>query len=406
MVVVSAVSNDSGMIDADIDVPLFEARSMKDNILGERDLFHWLRLARSFNVGNKTFFDLLSMYGSAYAALQALPGLASRGGRRNFKPCKVEYIEQEIHNVKKFGAELIPYCDPRYPKLLKQISDSPPVITVFSHNFDLYNTKTTLSVVGARNASINSHNFTKKIVAELSNKQFVIVSGLARGIDTVAHQTSCKTGTVAVVAGGIDSFYPPENRDLLYQIKDEGGAIITEMPYGTVPKGQHFPMRNRIISGMSYGTLIVEATLGSGSLITARYALEQNREVFAVPGFPSYPGSKGTNHLLKQGANLVETSDDIVEILSSIVEEHDFNNQYVRDYRSVDFVSSMHWSDRELSEARKKIMDILNSDPVSINDIVEFTSYPVSLVIVIIVELELAGKVVRNIGNQVVRIYE
>ena len=200
------------------------------------------------------------------------------------------------------------------------------------------------------------------------------VSGLPRGIDTVAHQTSCKTGTVA---GGMDSFYPPENRDLLYQIKRLGWRYYhRDTIWYSCPKGPHFPMRNRIISGMSYGTLIVEAILGS--LITARYAFEQNREVFAVPEFPSYPGSQGTNHLLKQGGNLVETSDDVVEILSSLVEEDNLNNQYVRDSRSVDFVSSMHRSDQELSEARKNIMDILNSDPVSINDIVEFTSYPVS----------------------------
>ncbi len=250
--------------------------------LSDEERLDWLCLLRTENVGPVTFYDLLRRYGTARAALEALPDLALRGGRRF--PLAIfprHKAEDELKRHRAFGAELIARCEEAYPPLLKEVSDATPLLSVKGDRRLL--ASPCLGIVGARNASLNGRKFAEKLSRELSESGYVIASGLARGIDTHAHLGAIDGGTVAVIAGGIDHVYPEENRKLFQEIS-ERGLLMAESPFGTAPQASYFPRRNRLISGMSLGVIIVEAALQSGSLVTARYALEQGREVFAVPG--------------------------------------------------------------------------------------------------------------------------
>ena len=239
-----------------------------------------LRLIRSENVGPITYYQLMRLYGSAAAALEALPELSRRGGRRRpIRICPAAKADDELAAIEAAGARLVAHGEPDYPDLLGAIEDAPPVITLIGHAPLL--ARRMIAVVGARNASANGRRFASRIAAELGEADFVVVSGLARGIDAAAHQGALESGTVAVVAGGVEVVYPEENAELRAEIAGRG-VIVAEQPVGTVPQSRHFPRRNRLISGVSMGVLIVEAAPRSGSLITARMALEQGREVFAV----------------------------------------------------------------------------------------------------------------------------
>ena len=290
------------------------ARSLTD---AER--IDWLRLIRSENVGPITFFALLQRFGSAAAALEALPGLSRQGGRRKAvaTPSRAA-ASREIEATEAAGARLVVLGEADYPPPLAEIADPPPLLAVKGAAHLL--SRPTLAVVGARNASANGVRFTTKLAAELGARGLVIASGLARGVDTAAHRGALQTGTVAVLAGGIDVIYPPENEGLYGEIA-ELGVVIAESATGTEPQARHFPRRNRLISGVSLGALVVEAAPRSGSLITARMALEQGREVFAVPGSPLDPRARGDNHLIRQGATLTENADDVMEVLEGIVRQ-------------------------------------------------------------------------------------
>ena len=265
-----------------------------------QELVDVLRLIRSENIGIKTFRSLVEFYGSASKTLRHIPELAARGGsKRPIQLCSADKAEDESA---KYGAKLLTYLDPHYPKLLSQITDAPPVISVLG-NIEILN-RPAAAIIGARNASLNGKIFAKKIAENLLNNDFTVFSGQARGIDSAAHESAINS-TIAVIAGGIDNIYPPENTKLYHKIA-ENGAIIAELPIGTAPQSRHFPQRNRIISGLSIASIIIEAGLKSGSLITARMAAEQNREVFAVPGFSLDPRSQGCNRLIKEGAYLVD----------------------------------------------------------------------------------------------------
>ena len=285
--------------------------------LTDEQRLDWLRLIRSENVGPRTFRMLLNHTGSARAALAALPDLARRGGAaKSARICSRDDAAREMQAAHDLGVRLVASGEPDYPPRLQSIDDAPPLLAVRGNSAALASPM--VAIVGARNASAVGVKFAERLARELGEAGFVISSGLARGIDAAAHRASLATGTVAVLAGGQDKVYPPEHAGLLESILTEGAAI-SEMPLGWEPRARDFPRRNRLISGLALGVVIVEAAKRSGSLITARMALEQGREVFAVPGSPLDPRSEGTNALLKQGATLVTEAADIIPVLQPIM---------------------------------------------------------------------------------------
>lgn len=274
-----------------------------------------LRLARSANVGPRTYAHLMHRYGSGVRALAALPDLAAKGGRRGYVPCPAAEAEAEIEAGQAAGAKMLLIDDPDYPALLAQIDSTPPVLWVMSAGPTIL-TQPAVAIVGARNASALGLRAARNLARELGAQGHVIVSGLARGIDSAAHYAALETGTVAVMAGGVDHIYPPENADLAARIAEEG-ALISECPPGTEPTSRHFPRRNRLISGLASGVVLIEAAARSGSLITARYALEQGREAMACPGAPEDPRSGGCNQLIRDGAALIRNAEDVLEALAA-----------------------------------------------------------------------------------------
>jgi DNA processing protein len=285
--------------------------------LSERQRLNWLRLIRSENVGPATFRALVNQFGSAEAALTALPMLSRRGGRtQSIHVCTEAEAEAELEAADRAGARLVAMGEQGYPPALAQV-DAPPPLLYAKGKLELAESPIA-AMVGARNGSAVGQKFTRQLATELGLEGFVIASGLARGIDTAAHLASLERGTIAVLAGGIDVVYPPENAELRRAIGDRG-LLLTERSAGFAPRGKDFPRRNRLISGVSLGVVVVEAAERSGSLITAGFAGEQGREVFAVPGSPLDPRSAGANNLLKQGACLVTSVRDIVETLAPIL---------------------------------------------------------------------------------------
>ena len=276
----------------------------------------WLRLARTENVGPVTFRNLIARFGTASAALEELPRLAARGGGKNFILADESDAAREIDALAKRGGRLIASCEPDYPHGLKALEAPPPAISVLGHPHLLQ--KEMIAIVGARNASALARKFADTLSRELGFAGLVVVSGLARGIDTSAHEAALAVGTVAVLAGGVDIIYPPENEKLYAAIQNQG-VILSEMRLGEAPQARQFPRRNRIISGLARGVVVVEAAEKSGSLITAQCALDQGREIFAVPGSPLDPRARGANRLIKEGATLTESAEDILSVLAPML---------------------------------------------------------------------------------------
>ncbi len=272
----------------------------------------WLRLARTTEVGPATFAQLIARFSTAAAALEELPRLARRGGGRNFVLPPAEDAARELAALENLGGRLIAACEPDFPPGLAALDPPPPVISCLGHAHLLH--KDMIAMVGARNASALARKFAHMLARDLGEAGLVVVSGLARGIDSAAHEAGLEHGTVAVVAGGVDVIYPPENEPLYRAIAGQG-AVISEMRLGEAPQARHFPRRNRLISGLARGVVIVEAAERSGSLITANYALEQGREVFAVPGSPLDPRARGANRLIREGATLIESAEDVLAVL-------------------------------------------------------------------------------------------
>ncbi len=362
-----------------------------------------LRLTRSENVGPITFRQLITRFGTASAALEALPELARRGGRRKaIKICSSAAAERELAALKAAGARLIALGEPEYPLPLANIEDAPPVLTVFGHAH-LFQ-RPAIAIVGARNASGAGRKFARELAAALGHAEMIVVSGMARGIDTSAHEGSLASGTIAVLAGGADHIYPRENEGLYRQIR-ETGAVIAEDSLGRTPKAQDFPRRNRIVSGLSYGIVVIEAARRSGSLITARLAGEQGREVGAVPGSPLDPRCQGTNDLIANGATLVQSVDDILQAV------RDQLNFGISDDKQTDFFETSKPSaspgnqpalvENELEKARQSIEEILGPTPVTVDEIVRQCQLSPAKVSVVLLELELAGRIVRLPGGQV-----
>jgi DNA processing protein len=276
----------------------------------------WLRLIRTEGVGPRTFRTLINRFGGAAAALEALPDLSQRKGRRIDPPTRAQ-AEDEVAALNRLGGRFIARGEAAYARLLQQTDAAPPLLAL--RGAAILN-RPAMAIVGSRNASTAGLAFTERMARGLGEAGLTVVSGLARGIDVRAHLTSLQTGTIAVLAGGQDRIYPSSHAALVDAILEAGGAVVAEMPMGWEPRGRDFPRRNRIISGLSYGTLVVEAARRSGSLITARFALEQNREVFAVPGSPLDPRAEGTNDLIRQGATLVSDVTHVLDVLGPIIE--------------------------------------------------------------------------------------
>ena len=361
-----------------------------------QDLLAWIRLSRSENVGPISFFQLLSRYESIDAALDALPQWARRGGRsQTLRICSLHEAEREYEAHLKIGSQLIAFNHPNYPKILKTIHDPPPLLSVRG-NIDLLNQKS-IGIVGARNASLNGKKIAQAFARELGENQFVITSGLARGIDTSAHEGSLETGTIAVLAGGVDHIYPPENKNLYDTIADKG-LIVAEAPFGTTPHASYFPRRNRLISGLSLGVVIVEAALKSGSLITARFALEQGREVFAVPGSPLDPRCHGPNQLIQQGAQLIQKAQDLMQGFegSSLKSDALYNTKM----HSL-FETTTEDFQRQLHQVKPILLENLSFAPVQINELIRQCACPPATIATLLLELELAGRLDRHPGQQV-----
>src|SRR2546423_3897300 len=288
--------------------------------LTETDRIDRLRLIRSDNVGPRTFYSLLNHFGNARAALEQLPDLARRGGAsRSGRICSEEQARTELAASQKIGVTLVAPGEAAYPPRLATLEDAPPLLGVRVRAAPDVLIRPMIAIVGSRNASGAGLKFAGQLARDLGDAGFVVISGLARGIDQAAHRATVESGTVAVLAGGHDRIYPPEHADLLAALLDQGGAI-SEMPLGHVPRAHDFPRRNRLISGASLGVVVVEAAHRSGSLITARMAAEQGREVFAVPGSPLDPRAAGTNDLIKQGATLTTEAADVINAVAPIME--------------------------------------------------------------------------------------
>lgn len=349
----------------------------------------WLQLIRSQNVGPRTFRALLNHFGDARAALEALPGLA-RGGGTAPKICSRQEAEREIESNRKLGVALVAIGEADYPRRLQMIDDPPPLLAIRGRA-EVF-AKPQVAIVGSRNASAAGVKIARQLAAGLCAAGFAVVSGLARGIDAAAHRASIAAGTVAVLAGGQDRIYPPDHRGLLDDILATGAAV-TEMPLGWEPRARDFPRRNRLISGVSLGAVIVEAAKRSGSLITARLALEQGREVFAVPGSPLDPRAEGTNGLIKQGATPVTEADDIVAVLQPImgvaVREPDEESG-----------PANQGADPEPDE-RARILSLLSPTPVSIDDLIRLSQTPPRAVRMVLLELEIGGRIERHGGGLV-----
>ncbi|MDD3288277.1 MAG: DNA-processing protein DprA [Alphaproteobacteria bacterium] len=367
--------------------------TMQRRSLNHNEKRDWLRLTRTENVGPILFRQLLRRFNTIQDALNALPELAKRGGgKRTLSPPSISKIEDEMAALEKLDGRMIALCEPDYPEALASIEDAPPVISVIGQVSLLH--KRSIGIVGARNASLNGRKMAEKLADELGKNNFVITSGLARGIDTSAHRASLSTGTVAVIAGGVDIVYPEENRGLYEQIC-ENGAVVSEQHFGCEPRAQLFPKRNRLISGLSLGVIVVEAAKQSGSLITARMALEQGREVFAVPGSPLDPRANGTNDLLRQGAVVTEGAADVLAHIHSMPK-----NLMERPSSDIDYPSEPI-NEQQVDAARAKILENLGFSPVAVDELIRECQLSPPLVLTVLMELELAGRIERQPGHNV-----
>lgn len=362
--------------------------------LSEKQRISWLRLIRTENVGPSTFRDLINRFGSAEAALEMLPELSRRGGARRVpKIPSVNEIEEELGRCEKHGARFVAVGEPDYPPILRNADPAPPLIAVAGEPgvFSL----PPVAMVGARNASLAGIKFAERLSAELGAEGFCVVSGLARGIDTAAHRGSLETGTIAVLAGGLDKIYPPENEELFHAIRNNGGAVISEMPFGWTARSRDFPRRNRIVAGLSLGLVVVEAARRSGSLISARLAGEMGRLVFAVPGSPLDPRSEGANSLLKNGALVATTARDIVDAIRPLTGEMPGPDEKFEEPPDYSAVPPPNDPERE------RVVSALGPVPISVDDLIDHTGLHPAQVHLILLELDLAGRLERHSGARV-----
>lgn len=361
---------------------------------GEAEMLAWLRLTRTPNVGPVTFHELIKRYGSAEAALDALPRLAARGGR--IDPLKIPdagTVKRECDRLERAGGIMLASCDPAYPNALAALDPPPPVISVLGRPHLLK--EDCAAIVGSRNASAIGLRLARDFASGLGQAGFTIVSGMARGIDSAAHQGSLETGSVAVLAGGLDHVYPREN-EALYRDLREYGAIISELPLGYRATARDFPRRNRLVSGLSLGVIVIEAAKRSGSLITARLAGEQGREVMATPGSPLDPRAAGANGLIRDGAALVQSAEDAVEVLRGA-------RRPALEESGDDFTACPDPAicESQAGEARETLLGLVSTAPVHRDELARQAGLPSAAVFAALVELELAGRVRLEPGGLV-----
>ncbi|NTJ42122.1 DNA-protecting protein DprA [Agrobacterium larrymoorei] len=362
--------------------------------LTERQKFAWLRLIRSDNIGPVTFRELINHFGSAEKALEALPDLAKRGGgSRAPRIAVASDVERELETAERFGARFVGIGEPDYPPALREIDGAPPLIAMKGSGQTAM--RPSLGIVGSRNASINGAKFAAMLARQCGQVGYTIASGLARGIDAAAHAASLSTGTVAMLAGGLNKPYPPENFRLLDDIYENGGTTISEMPFGWEPRARDFPRRNRLIAGVSMGVLIVEAAERSGSLITARLAGEFGRLVFAVPGSPLDSRCHGTNRLIKDGAMLVTEAADILDAMKPLIEPGLPMHHVAKERAEDNDMSPPGDDDRSI------VANALGPSPVETDDIIRHTGLPASTVYLVLLELDIAGRLNRHSGGRV-----
>jgi DNA processing protein len=363
--------------------------------INEQERLDRLRLIRTENVGPVSYLHLMRRYGSAKAALEALPHLARRGGRSAaIAIYPRDLAEQETEALAAAGGRFIALGEADYPPALAAVEDAPPVISLIGR--PLWKDRRCVALVGARNASASGRRLAEDLARDLGSAGFVVVSGMARGIDGAAHKGALTSGTVAVLAGGVDNIYPPEHEDLYRRIA-ENGAVISEMPVGTIPQARHFPRRNRVISGLSLGVLAVEAALQSGSLITARLALEQGREVMAVPGSPLDPRCRGTNNLLRQGAVLVESAADVLAALegASGLSSTKTLTFELGDQPTEITVESLP------DGCLNTVTALLGPTPIAVDELTRWCQLSAPVVRAALLELDLAGRLEWHPGNRI-----
>ena len=357
--------------------------------LSQDEAFARIRLLRSPNIGPVSYAQLLARFGTAAEALEALPELGKKGGRQ-YRAAPSDRIEREVDGVRKAGAKYLFHDQPDYPALLAQIDGAPPILT-WRGDLSLAG-KPCVAIVGARNASAAAVKLAREFAQGLAEAGFTVVSGLARGIDGAAHEGAFPR-TIGVVASGIDIAYPPQHAELQERIASEG-LLIAEQPPGTDPRGSHFPSRNRIIAGLAGGTLVVEAAVKSGSLITARLAGEAGREVMAIPGSPLEARSHGCNHLIREGAVLVQSPEDVVELLST------FDGNQRSTFREP--VEQFDFEPSELAEAEPAdIASLLTTAPVAIDELIRQSGTSAAAVQLALLELEIAGRLERHAAGRV-----
>jgi DNA processing protein len=353
------------------------------------ELVDRLRLVRTAGIGPVTFRQLIRRFGSAAAALNAVPDLARRGGGKPPRLWDRAEAEREIGRVEKLGARYLTLGQGLYPRLLAELEDAPPLL-IARGNLNLLD-RMAVAIVGARNASAAACRFARGLAHDLGQHDLAVVSGLARGIDSAAHDGALESGTIGVIAGGIDIFYPPENEQR-QRAMFERGLVLAEMPPGTEPRARHFPYRNRIIAGISAGTVVVEAAPRSGSLITARLAAEAGREVMAVPGSPLDPRAQGCNLLIRDGATLVQNANDVIEELRPMEAR-------------VRSAPSSYRAEPELvngdENALGLIEELLGPSPVPVDEIIRLSGATSGAVQMALLELDLAGRLDRHAGGKV-----
>jgi DNA processing protein len=357
----------------------------------------WLRLIRTENIGPITFRALVHRHGSAQAALDELPALVRAGGRaKGLRIPSVADAEREIEALAKIGGRTVALTDPDYPRLLAASEGAPPILSVLGRPTLL--TDRAIAIVGARNASGAGRKFGRELAGELGRLGFLIVSGMARGMDAAAHEGALTTGTAAVMAGGVDVVYPRENAALYRAIRDTG-VVLSEQPLGLNPTAHHFPIRNRVVSGLALGVVVVEASLRSGSLITARLAGEQGREVMAVPGSPLDPRTRGANKLLREGAALIEEAADVVAALGSLpgrlAESEGPSSPLPAPGKPLESM---------VEDARSHILERLSPVPLAVDEIIRQCHLSPPVVALVLLELELAGRIERHPGNRIAAI--
>ncbi len=363
--------------------------------LSDAERLDWLQLIRTENIGPVTFARLLSRFGTAKAAISALPQMAAKAGRKlPLRAASRDEAEREVERASRCGARLLASCEAEYSQALAAIADAPPLVYVRGH-VGLF-AKPAVAIIGARNASGVGRKIARALSESLGANGIVVVSGLARGIDGAAHEAALKTGTIAVVAGGVDIVYPPEHAELTKLIAEQG-AVLSEQPPGAEPTARDFPRRNRIISGLSRGVVVVEAAAKSGTLITARFALEQGREVFAVPGSPLDPRCQGANRLIRDGATLVQNGDDIIEALAAQVRTIEEPSRGFLEWAPSDPDAA---DPRNAMRIRNQVKETLSFTPLHRDEILREIDAPASLIIDALVDLVLAGEAEEHSGGR------